>query len=131
MAVIGVGLDLVDVKKAEQLFERWGERLLSRVLTDAEREYVLRFARPAKHLAVRLAAKEAVYKAMQTVPGARAVGWRQIEVVRHGDGRPTIQLHGSAARLAERAGGLRVALSLSHTRRTAGAVALVESGTSG
>ncbi|HEV8355427.1 MAG TPA: holo-ACP synthase [Gemmatimonadales bacterium] len=126
--MIGVGLDLVDVKEAERLFERWGERLLSRVLTDAEREYVLRFARPARHIAVRLAAKEAVYKAMQTVSGARGVSWRQIEVIRHGDGRPTIQLHGSAARLAEQAGGLRVALSLSHTRRTAAAVALVESG---
>jgi holo-[acyl-carrier protein] synthase len=126
VAVIGVGIDLVDVDEAARLLERWGERLLDRVLTDPERAYVLRSARPAKHLAVRLAAKEAVYKALQAIPGAAAIRWRHIEVMRLGDGRPTIRLHGTAARLAERAGGLRVALSLSHTHRTAGAVALVE-----
>jgi holo-[acyl-carrier protein] synthase len=126
MAVIGVGIDLVDVEEAARLLDRWGERLLDRVLTDPERAYVLRSARPAKHLAVRLAAKEAVYKALQAIPGAAAIRWRHIEVMRLGDGRPTVRLHGTAARLAEREGGLRVALSLSHTHRTAGAVALVE-----
>jgi holo-[acyl-carrier protein] synthase len=126
MAVMGLGVDLVEVRDAARLLERWGERLLNRVLTDAERAYVLQFARPAKHLAVRIAAKEAVYKALQSVPGARAIRWRHIEVVRHGDGRPTILLHGNAAQLAERCGGLRIALSLSHTRKTAGAVAVVE-----
>jgi holo-[acyl-carrier protein] synthase len=126
MAVMGLGIDLVEVKDAARLLERWGDRLLNRMLTDAERSYVLQFARPAKHLAVRIAAKEAVYKALQGVPGARAIRWQHIEVVRHGDGRPSILLHGNAARLAEQSGGLRIALSLSHTRKTAGAVAVVE-----
>ncbi len=126
MTVIGLGIDLVDVKEAERLLTRWGDRLLDRVLTPAEREYVLRFERPAKHLAVRLAAKEAVYKALQSVPGAREVRWRHIEVARNGDGRPTILLHGDAARLAAEAGAVRISLSLSHTERTAGAVALIE-----
>ena len=126
MAVIGIGIDLVDVDEAARLLERWGERLLARVLTESERAYVLRSARPAKHLAVRLAAKEAVYKALQPIPGAAAIRWCHIEVARLGDGRPTIRLHGTASSLAESAGGVRVALSLSHTHRTAGAVALVE-----
>jgi holo-[acyl-carrier protein] synthase len=126
VAVIGLGIDLVDVKEAERLLDRWGDRLLNRVLTDAEREYVLRFHYPAKHLAVRIAAKEAVYKAFQTVPDAAGIRWRHIEVVRHGDGRPLIRLHGHAAELADSAGGLRISVSLSHTERTAGAVALIE-----
>ena len=126
MALVGLGIDLVDVDEAERLLERWGDRLLRRLLTDAEREYVLRFERPAQYLAVRLAAKEAVYKALQSFPGARDVRWRHIEVLRRHDGAPSIRLHDEAARLCEAAGNFRVSLSLTHTRRTAGAVALIE-----
>jgi holo-[acyl-carrier protein] synthase len=128
VAVIGLGIDLVDVKEAGRLLDRWGDRLLNRVLTESERDYVLRFHSPARHLAVRIAAKEAVYKAFQTVPDAAGIRWRHIEVVRHGDGRPLIRLHGHAAELADSAGGLRISLSLTHTERTAGAVALIERG---
>lgn len=126
MAVIGLGVDLVDVEEAERLLERWGERLLRRLLTAAEREYVLGFERPAQYLAVRLAAKEAVYKALQALPGTREVRWRHIEVVRRHDGLPSIRLHDEAARLSEAAGAVRISLSLTHTKRTAGAVALIE-----
>lgn len=126
MAVIGLGVDLVDVEEAERLLERWGDRLLRRLLTVAEREYVLQFTRPGPYLAVRLAAKEAVYKALQSLPGAREVRWRHIEVVRRHDGRPSIRLHDEAARLSTAAGLVRISLSLSHTKRTAGAVALIE-----
>ena len=126
MAVIGLGIDLVDVEEAERLLHRWGDRLLNRLLTTGEQEYVRRFKRPAEPLAVRLAAKEAVYKALQNLPGAREVRWRNIEVMRRHDGLPSVRLHGEAARLTERAGLVRISLSLSHTRRTAGAVALIE-----
>jgi len=128
MPVLGVGIDLVEVNEAHRLLERWGDRLVQRVLTDAEREYVMRFADPAKHLAVRLAAKEAVFKALQSLPGARAIGWREIEVERLEDGQPVIRLHGHAARLAGQGRGVRITVSLSHTKQTAGAMAVVESG---
>lgn len=124
--MIGLGVDLVDVEEAERLLERWGDRLLRRLLTETEREYVLRFERPAQYLAVRLAAKEAVYKALQSLPGAREIRWRHIEVIRRHDGLPSIRLHAEAERLARAAGLVRISLSLSHTRRTAGAVALIE-----
>ena len=87
---------------------------------------MLRFERPAPYLAARLAAKEAVFKALQAFPGARQVRWRQIEVVRRHDGLPSIRLHDETARLSEAAGPVRISLSLSHTKRTAGAVALIE-----
>jgi holo-[acyl-carrier protein] synthase len=67
-----------------------------------------------------------VYKALGTLPEARGVGWRDIEVMREGNGRPWVRLHGLAAQLAEREGPLNVSLSLSHTSRTAGAVAVIE-----
>jgi len=126
MAVLGVGIDLVEVGQAQRMLERWGDRLLRRVLTEQERSYVLRFPRPAKHLAARLAAKEAVYKALQGVTGSRGIGWREIEVERDAEGRPGVRLHREAAEVALAGGVVRISLSLSHTEQTAGAVAVVE-----
>lgn len=126
MALIGVGIDLVDTSEAARLLARWGERLLIRLLTEEEREYVRRAATPAENLAVRLAAKEAVYKALQSLPGSRTIRWRHIEVVRQEGGRPVIRLHEEAERVASQGGVARISLSLTHTRRTAGAVAIVE-----
>ena len=126
MAVLGVGLDLVEVSEAQRMLDRWGDRLLRRVLTEREQAYVLRNARPAKHLAARLAAKEAVYKALQGAPGSRGVGWRDIEVERDGEGKPSVRLNGDAAKLARAAGVERISVSLTHTEHTAAAVALIE-----
>jgi holo-[acyl-carrier protein] synthase len=126
VALIGVGIDLVDTAEAARLLERWGDRLLNRLLTEAERGYVTRAPIPAQNLAVRLAAKEAVYKALQSLPGSRTIRWRQIEVVRQDGGRPVIRLHAEADQVASRGGVVRIALSLTHTVRTAGAVAIVE-----
>jgi phosphopantetheine--protein transferase-like protein len=69
--------------------------------------------------------KEAAYKALQALPGARDVGWQHLEVERETEGRPTLILLGPARELAERFGPLRIELSLSHSEMTAGAVAVL------
>jgi holo-[acyl-carrier protein] synthase len=125
LTVIGVGIDLVDRARVMRLLESKGDQALVRFFTDAERAYLASRPDPTGHAAARIAAKEAVYKALQSLPGARGVGWREIEVTRDGDGRPAIALHGLAARLAEQAGGIRVEISLSHSDSTAGAVAVL------
>jgi holo-[acyl-carrier protein] synthase len=66
---------------------------------------------------------------LQALPGARAVGWREIEVVRDSEGRPAIRLHGLAAELAQQHGGLTVQVSLTHSAASAGAVAVVGTST--
>ena len=71
MAVIGIGLDVVEVPRARGMLERLGARLLARVLTEDEHAYVTSLRDPVPALAARLAAKEAVYKALQVLPGAR------------------------------------------------------------
>src|SRR2546422_3333758 len=80
----------------------------------------------ATHVAVRLAAKEAVYKALQGSAAARGIGWREIEVIRAPDGRPDVSLSGVATRRARELGVRRVLLSLSHTHLAAIAVAVLE-----
>jgi holo-[acyl-carrier protein] synthase len=126
VSVIGVGIDLIDIARVQALFTRHGARAERRLLTDAEAAYVSGCAEPARHAAARIAAKEAVYKALQSLPGARAIGWTDIEVVRDPDGRPTVVLHGRAAEVVAPTPGLRLHLSLTHAEQTAGAVAIAE-----
>ena len=82
---------------------------------------------PTGHAAARIAAKEAVYKAMQSLPEARGVGWREIEVSRDLEGRPAIRLHGTGGAPIPEVGGLRIQVSLTHSATSAGAIAVVES----
>lgn len=126
MAVIGLGIDVVDVARAEAMLEAHRKRVLGRLLTEAEQHYVTKMRYPARHLAVRLAAKEAVYKALQSLPGTRGVGWRDIEVVRDVHGRPTVSLHGLAAEVLAGQAGARVHVSLTHSEQSAAAVAIIE-----
>jgi holo-[acyl-carrier protein] synthase len=123
--VIGVGVDLVDLERIARLLASNGEHAMQRFFTDGERAYLQTRPEPTGHAAARIAAKEAVYKALQALPDARGVGWREIEVVRDPEGRPAIQLHGLAAELAERHGGLIVQVSLTHSAVSAGAIAVV------
>ena len=125
MAVIGLGLDVVELPRARALLARHGERILARTLTAEERGYLDSLGDPAPAFAARLAAKEAVYKALQVLPGARTVGWREIGVRRLPDGRPEAVLTGRAADLIA-PHQVTVHLSRIHSRDVAAAVAILE-----
>lgn len=122
---MNIGLDVVEVARARDMLERLGDRLIARTLTDGEAAYVRSLGDPAPAFAARLAAKEAVYKALQVLPGARPVGWREIAVHRLPDGRPEIHLHGRAAELVAPL-NVKIHLSISHSRDVAAAVAVME-----
>lgn len=126
VTVVGLGIDLVEVARVRRMLERRGERALRRLLTESELAYVLSRPDPAPHVAARLAAKEAVYKAFQNLPGSAGIGWRDIEVSRDGSGRPAVRFHGRAARIFAATPGLTVQLSLTHSRSAAGAVAILQ-----
>lgn len=126
MAVVGLGIDVVDISRAVAMLESHRKRVLERLLTAGELEYVTRMPHPPRHLAVRLAAKEAVYKALQSLPDARGVGWREIEVTRTQHGRPEIALTGVAARVLASRQGARIHVSLTHSELSAVAVAILE-----
>lgn len=121
---VGVGIDLVEVDRIHSLLEKNGDRFKHRVFTDGEIQYCDSCVESAMHYAARFAAKEAVAKALGT-GFAEGVGWADIEVLRGESGAPTVVLHGGAARVAAQAGVTRVLLSLTHTRTTAGASALL------
>jgi holo-[acyl-carrier protein] synthase len=126
MSVLGVGIDLVELARVRRLLARRREQALTRFLSDAEREYVESRPDPVPHIAARLAAKEAVYKALQALPGCRGVGWREIEVWRDESGKPSVVLNGLAAEALAAHGPLQIHLSLTHTHVSASAVAVLE-----
>ncbi len=93
--ILGVGSDLIDIRRIEKTIERHGERFLARIFTEAERAKAERRAQRIATYAKRFAAKEACAKALGT--GLRAgVFWRDMGVVNLRSGRPTIQLTGGA-----------------------------------
>jgi holo-[acyl-carrier protein] synthase len=95
--ILGLGSDLVDIRRIERTIERFGERFLDRVFTEAERRKCDRRANPAASYARRFAAKEACAKALGT--GFRhGVFWRDLGVVNLPSGRPTMRLTGGALR---------------------------------
>jgi holo-[acyl-carrier protein] synthase len=98
--ILGIGSDIVDVRRIESTIARHGERFLARIFTAVERATAERRARRAETYAKRFAAKEACAKALGT--GFRAgVFFRDMGVVNLRSGRPTMALTGGAqARLA-------------------------------
>jgi holo-[acyl-carrier protein] synthase len=113
-----LGLDIIRVERIREALERFGDRFIERVLTPAEALYVR--GRP-ETFAGRWAAKEAVSKVLGL--GVRGVGWRDIEIERLPTGQPAIRLHGRAAARADQLGLERVAVSITHEREYALAVA--------
>lgn len=99
--IIGIGSDIIDIRRIEKTLERFGERFTRRCFTDIERRKAERRMRRADTYAKRYAAKEACAKALGTGL-ARGVFWREIGVVNLPSGKPTLELFGGAARrLAE------------------------------
>jgi holo-[acyl-carrier protein] synthase len=99
--IIGLGSDLIDIRRIEKTLDRHGERFIGRIFTPVERAKSERRAQRAASYAKRFAAKEACAKALGT--GLHAgVFWRDMGVVNLPSGKPTMKLTGGAARrLAE------------------------------
>jgi holo-[acyl-carrier protein] synthase len=125
MAIVGTGIDTIEVERVERAIVRplTGNRFRARVFTEREIAYCEARGRGRfQSYAARFAAKEATMKALGT-GWNRNVGWNEIEVVRERGQAPTIKLTGKAAAFAARRKIERFHLSLTHTE--AGAIAHV------
>ena len=121
----GLGVDVVEVARIRRLLSRRGERFLARVFTAGERATAGEGPLMAQRLAGRFAAKEAVFKALGL--GMGELGWQDVEI-RGGRGMPPrVHLRGGAAAVARRE-GVWLAVSISHTREHAAAVAVAHRG---
>ena len=114
--ILGIGSDIIDIRRIERTLERFGSRFTERLFTDVERQKSEARAGRAASYAKRFAAKEACSKALGT--GFRAgVFWRDLGVVNLPSGKPTLVLTGNAAaRLAAiTPPGMRAQIDLSLT----------------
>ena len=114
--IIGLGSDLIDIRRIDKSIERFGERFLGRIFTALEREKSDKRAQRAASYAKRFAAKEACAKALGT-GFSRGVFWRDMGVINLRSGQPTMALTGGAhARLLEiMPPGMKPAIHLSLT----------------
>ncbi len=116
MAIVGVGIDVVDISRFGDALRRT-PGMVERLFTAAEAE------RPPASLAARFAAKEALAKALGA-PGN--LEWDDAEVVSESSGRPRLELRGTVAARAAELGAASVHLSLSHDAGIASAVVVLE-----
>lgn len=123
MDIIGLGFDATDIPRVRELLDRYGDRFLQRVFTEAEVVYCTRQRDPVPSLAGRFAAKEAAMKALGT-GHSRGVLWKDIEVVRHG-GPPQLRLTGGALRRFEALHARRSLVTITHAETLAMAQVLL------
>jgi|SRR5512141_1096403 holo-[acyl-carrier protein] synthase len=123
--IAGIGVDIVDIARIQALLERYGERFLRRVYTEAETAYAMNSANKSERLAGRFAVKESVMKALGTGK-SQGILWRDIETVRGRYGKPEVRLHGQAVKLSKKLGGGAVHVSITHDGGKAVAFVILE-----
>jgi holo-[acyl-carrier protein] synthase len=123
--IVGLGVDIAEVKRIEAAITRYGRTFLQRIFTQAEIEYCERHRNLYERYAARFAVKEAAMKALGT-GWSRGVRWVDIEVTRHPSGKPTLTLHGATREHAERLGVRHTNVSITHSGDTAFAQVIFE-----
>lgn len=114
--IVGVGIDIIEIERIAEAYQRWGGSFLRKVFTESEIAYCLSKRDPAPSLAARFAAKEAGFKALSQA-GIHVVKWRSIEVRREPGKAPELVVAGL---------DLSCRLSLTHSRDYAAAVVVAE-----
>ena len=123
--ILGIGIDIVQVKRIQKAFERNGERFKNRVFTEIEQDYCSGNSLPFESYAARFAVKEAVFKAF-------GCGWNEcggltsIEVINNDRKRPYIVLHGKAEEFAVTLNVKNIFVSISHDGDISVAVVVLE-----
>ena len=123
--IVGIGTDVIQVKRIGQAIERFGNRFLKRIFTALEIEYCSSRRNADLHYAGRFAAKESAFKAMQRGWGGD-VSWTDIEVYNEPSGAPRIRFQGKALEIVQSMNMTRAHVSISHIEEVAVAMVALE-----
>lgn len=123
--IVGLGIDVAEVKRIQAVIVAQGERFLRRVYTQDEVAYCEKFKNKYERYAGRFAVKEAAMKALGT-GWSHGVRWVDVEVVRVKGGRPMLALKGEAKKIADALGVKNIAVSITHTSEQALAQVIFE-----
>lgn len=118
MEVKGIGVDIMEIERIEELMERYKKRAKIRLFTKAEIEYCERHRNKYENYSARFAAKEAMMKALGVGIGS-GIRWIDIEIKNKEHGEPFIILHRKALEKSEEMGVKSIYLSLSHNKKMA------------
>ena len=120
--IYGIGIDSVDLHRFERTVKRWGTKFTTRILTPSELEYCNRGGERINSMAVRFAAKEALYKCLP--PQLQCgIGWQAAEIMNDTNGRPRLYPRKPLAELLQ---DRLIHISLSHSVTNAVAVVIIE-----
>ncbi|MEO1078083.1 MAG: holo-ACP synthase [Pseudomonadota bacterium] len=122
--MIGIGTDIVEIARVEAVFARHPRRFCDRILTPPELERMRASSAPARFLARRFAAKEAIAKAMGTGIGA-SLSWQDLQISNNAAGAPKVELSSGGSALLGAIGGRSILVSISDERAYAVAFAVV------
>jgi len=121
--ILGLGIDLVEINRIKNVYQRFGHKFCSRVLTPFEIENI---SSPVEfYLAARFAAKEALVKALGT-GFTQGITFQHIEIQKNKLGQPSLHLSQKALQIFKQKGGKFLHCSLTHSQTTAGAVVIIE-----
>ncbi len=123
-AVLGLGLDMVEIDRIQDLHAKYGLSFLERVFVPEEITYCLRLKHPYPSLAARFAAKEAASKAFSTGIGKR-FGWKSAFIHKGPQGEPLLGLDAKGQHLLQALGAKKALVSLSHSKHLAQAVVIL------
>jgi holo-[acyl-carrier protein] synthase len=123
--IYGIGIDLVENSRLEKIIEKWGSKFLQRVFSDEEIQYCGKHVQASIHYGARFAAKESFLKALGIGLG-RGVKFKDIEVMHDKNGKPALDLRGGAKAQIEKRKITKIHLSLTHTKKYATAVVILE-----
>lgn len=122
--ILGLGTDIVDVNRLQKIHEKFGDKLLSKILTAEERKYCLGHIDPYPHMGGRFAVKESVIKAVASYLGER-LNMSDIETFNWDSGKPEVRFHNDAFRAFSKINA-NIIVSIAHTGRYATATAILE-----
>lgn len=122
--IIGCGIDLVSIKRIENIVGRWGDNFICRIFTPLEQEYCEKKGNKYQSYAGKFAAKEALLKALGL--GLRGVNWREIEVINDNLGQPIIKTSGRLKGITSNKKVDKYFLTISHTKEYALAEVILE-----
>ena len=124
--IVGIGVDMVDSRRIAKSIDRFGDRFIARIFTDAEQQAADSRGDRNLYFAKRFAAKEAIYKALSGA-GLAGLGWREADISNNGRGAPEVTLVGVCKTALERLtpDGYNAVINLSLTDEPPYAMAFV------
>ncbi|HLG32009.1 MAG TPA: holo-ACP synthase [Ignavibacteriaceae bacterium] len=120
--VLGIGIDIIEIDRIRESVEKYGEKFLQKIYTTNELDYCLKKQNKFQHLAARFAAKEAVFKAMES-SWKKGMSWKDIEISNKPSGMPIVKLNGKLKTFLASDKSLKI--SMSHSDNYVTCIALI------